>query len=203
MAQPVIIYGAHTTRSDLVVWACRELNVPFEFKAVDWLAGEHKTPDFLKISPLGQLPAAQTEDGILTESGALLFYLGERYGAETPLAVDTTAKRVQLVKWLLLANSTLCDDLSKKNGRSLDALEVTLSTQEYLCGAEFSLADISVAVYLAWIPYFTKVDPEWKEELWAVKWPAVHAYYKRCITRPAAVESVPLGWLSKPEEWLV
>ena len=200
---PIIVYGAHTTRSDIVLWACRELNCPFEFQAVDWLAGEHKAPAFLAKNPLGQLPAAETEDGLITESGAIVLYLGEKFGAGTPLAVDTTAKRVNLVKWLLLANSTMCDDLFKKNGRVLDALETVLSKQEYLCGSAFTLADISVACYLAWIPYFTKVDPEWKEEVWAAKWPATHAYYKRCLARPAGAESVPLGWLSKPEEWLV
>jgi len=77
--------------------------------------------------------------------------LVETYGGGSPLACDTTAKRVALVKWLLLANTTLCDDLSKKNPRSLDILEGMLQKQAFICGDAFSMADITIVTYLAWV----------------------------------------------------
>ena len=165
------------------------------------LAQEHKSPAFLAKNPLGQLPAFEDGELLLTESGAILLYLGEKYGAGSPLAVDSTLKRVSLVKWLLLANSTLCEDLTKRSGRALDTLELLLAKQDYVAGPQFTLADISVAVYLAWIPYFTKSDFDFKD--WQTKWPAVGAYLQRCMERPAAKASVPLEWLDDPAAWLV
>jgi hypothetical protein len=48
MAAPAItIWGADTTRSDLLRFACAEVGVPYEFKALDWAGGEHKGAAYL------------------------------------------------------------------------------------------------------------------------------------------------------------
>lgn len=39
MSPPVTIYGTKTTRSDILEFACKELGVEYEFKALDWCAG--------------------------------------------------------------------------------------------------------------------------------------------------------------------
>ena len=96
---PVIIHGAHTTRSDIVVWACKELQVDYTFHAINWDAKEHKSPEFLAKNPLGQLPAFEDGDLRLTESGAIVLYLAETFGAGGPFAADSVLKRVELVKW--------------------------------------------------------------------------------------------------------
>jgi hypothetical protein len=41
-ASAVTLYGADTTRSDIVRFALAELGVAYDFRALDWLAGEHK-----------------------------------------------------------------------------------------------------------------------------------------------------------------
>ena len=64
-----------------MLWACRELGVDFSFSAIDWAAKEHKSDAFLKLSPLGQLPAFQDGELVLTESGAIILYLAEKHGA--------------------------------------------------------------------------------------------------------------------------
>jgi glutathione S-transferase len=131
---------------------------------------------------------------------------------------------------LFFANSSLCDDLSKKNPRCCDALEAILSKQgthththashatvtlapasflrlrhrlpDYLCGTEFTLADAATATHLAWIPYFTKADPAWVP--FATRWPALGAYAARVLAaRPAGAASVPLAWLDDTAAWLV
>jgi glutathione S-transferase len=72
---------------------------------------------------------------------------------------------------------------------------------DYLCGAEFTLADAVTAVHLAWIPYFSKVDPAWVP--FAARWPALGAYASRVLARPAGQASVPLAWLDDTAAWLV
>jgi glutathione S-transferase len=39
----VTLYGADTTRSDIVRFALAELGVAYDFRALDWGAGEHKS----------------------------------------------------------------------------------------------------------------------------------------------------------------
>jgi len=56
------------------------LRVPFERIEIDFYPGnEHKSPWFLGINPLGQLPAIDDEGFILRDAQAILVYLAGRY----------------------------------------------------------------------------------------------------------------------------
>jgi endoglucanase len=50
------LYEFAPTRSIRVRWTLQELGVDFETITVDLLAGEHRSPAFLKINPAGKLP---------------------------------------------------------------------------------------------------------------------------------------------------
>ena len=53
----------------------------YEPKKMDLSKGEQKTPEYLKIHPLGRVPALTLEDGSpLTENTAILPFLGKRFG---------------------------------------------------------------------------------------------------------------------------
>src|SRR5258706_9804759 len=52
----------------------------YEPKRMDLAKGEQKTPEYMKIHPLGRVPALKLEDGSpLTENTAILPFLGKRF----------------------------------------------------------------------------------------------------------------------------
>ena len=71
------LYEFAPTRSIRVRWTLQELGVDFETITVDLLAGEHRSPAFLKINPAGKLPVLVDGDMVLTESVAIVLYLAE------------------------------------------------------------------------------------------------------------------------------
>ena len=68
------LYEFAPTRSIRVRWTLQELGVDFEAVTVDLLAGEHRSPAFLKINPAGKLPVLVDGDMVLTESVAIVLY---------------------------------------------------------------------------------------------------------------------------------
>ncbi len=53
----------------------------YEPKRMDLTKGEQKTPEYMKIHPLGRVPALKLDDGSpLSENTAILPFLGKRFG---------------------------------------------------------------------------------------------------------------------------
>jgi glutathione S-transferase len=61
--------------------ALEESGEKYEAKRMDLSKGEQKTPEYMKIHPLGRVPALRLDDGSpLTENTAILPFLGRRFG---------------------------------------------------------------------------------------------------------------------------
>lgn len=59
----------------------QESGLPYQAIRVDLAKGEQRTPEYLRIHPLGRVPVLLFEDGeALTENTAILPYLGKRFG---------------------------------------------------------------------------------------------------------------------------
>jgi glutathione S-transferase len=69
--------GASSLAAHIVL---EETGEKYEARKVDLAKGEQKTPEYLKIHPLGRVPALLLDDGRpLTENTAILPYLGKRF----------------------------------------------------------------------------------------------------------------------------
>lgn len=89
-----------TVNSRKVLAGLDLLSAPFELRRVDYLAGGHKQPDFLKINPMGALPAATDGDLTLSESNAILQYAADLVGSDQHYPKDLR-RRADVNRWLL------------------------------------------------------------------------------------------------------
>lgn len=60
----------------------------YEVRHVDLANGEQRSPEFLAINPKGRVPALITEQGILTETPAILAFLAQSYPAARLAPID-------------------------------------------------------------------------------------------------------------------
>ncbi|NJK76343.1 MAG: glutathione S-transferase family protein [Oscillatoriales cyanobacterium RU_3_3] len=100
------LYEFAPTRSIRVRWTLQELGVDFESVTVNLAAGEHRSPEFLKINPAGKLPVLVDGGFALTESVAIVLYLAEKYLHKGLLPTELQ-QRAQVNRWLLFAATEL------------------------------------------------------------------------------------------------
>lgn len=75
------LYYAKGTAALPVHIALEEAGADYEVQLLDFGAKDHQQPEYLAINPKGRVPALVTDDGILTETPALLAYIGQRFAA--------------------------------------------------------------------------------------------------------------------------
>jgi len=197
------LYSWPTSSGTRIAWALEELGLPYEYVALDAKNLEHRTPQYLAINPHGKVPGLS--DGELThfESGAILLYLGDKYGVKSQLwPAGAGQARADAVCWTVWAMTELgnylmqylyhglntpfsykSEDRSKACAeynrtqfvRGLDALQTRLQNREYLLDA-FSLVDIASS---SWLLLGTTLGVPLDSH------PRVADWLKRCVERPA------------------
>lgn len=96
------LFGVQDFANLAVHVALEEAGVPYEAVFLDSEAGELRTPAHLARHPMGLVPALETPDGMMFETGACLLHLGERHGlAPAPGA----AERAAFLSWFVFVNN--------------------------------------------------------------------------------------------------
>ena len=67
------------TRAVRVRWVLEEIGVPYQLSVVNLRRGAHKSKDYLKIHPLGKVPAIEIDNTIIFESLGICLYLADRF----------------------------------------------------------------------------------------------------------------------------
>ena len=145
------------------------LGLPYESIDVDLAQKQHKSPDFLVMNPLGQIPVLRDGDLTLADSNAILVYLEARHAPGQWLPRDPVgAARVQ--RWLSLAAGPLAFgpaaarvvQLFKRPTDPTEAIERAqalfglmeqeLGRSPFLVGERATLADVAHYAYVARAP---------------------------------------------------
>lgn len=143
-----------------------QLGLAFQRVELDILRGETRTPEFLRLNPNGRIPVLQLDDGTcLAESNAIQWYLAEG----TPLVPEGRLERARVLQWMFFEQyshepyiavlrfwthagrlAEKAAEVPERRQRGLDALAVMerhLAGHEWLVGARYSIADISLYAY--------------------------------------------------------
>lgn len=91
---------------------CGLLGIDYERVPVDLMQGQHKSEDFLRLNPRGQIPVLEDAGVLIWDSSAILLYLARQYGGEQwlPLAAKPMA---EVMQWLSLAQNELLYGLAR------------------------------------------------------------------------------------------
>src|SRR6201996_957116 len=97
----VVVHHLNNSRSQRVLWLLEELGVPYEVQRYERDAKTMQAPPaLLAIHPLGKSPVIVDGSVTVAESGAVVEYLIDRYGAGRLIPATGTRERLRYTYWL-------------------------------------------------------------------------------------------------------
>lgn len=98
--QARILWGAGSSRTMRANWMLQELALPYEHRPIRSRSGETLTPEYTRLNPSQKIPTLQDGDFVLTESAAIVGYLGAMYGSGKSLCPPATPReRARYDQW--------------------------------------------------------------------------------------------------------
>lgn len=194
---PLVHYHAPNTRSMSIRWLFEELgNPPHEIKPLNLSKGDHKTPAYMAINPMGKVPTLTHGGTVITEAAAIAMYLADLFpdAGLAPKFSDTA--RGTYLRWIVFNQAAVepaVTDLALKRepgspgmmgygtyDATIDALTGALAKGPYILGETFSAADVIVGSGVRWMLLF-KLLPERRE---------FTSYAERLNQRPALQRAI-------------
>ena len=191
------LYHFPSPNPQKVTFALLELGLDCEKIPVDLLKGEQKRPEFLAVNPAGRVPVLVDGAVKLTESHAILAYLGDQTGRLWP---SSPGERAEALQWLFYLSQHIMspagqvalrirakvlgipvDEAVVAQGEQalaapLGVLEAQLAGRQWLLGGAFGLVDC------AYCPVLNVIE---KAGFSLTAFPRVKAYLDACRARPA------------------
>jgi glutathione S-transferase len=173
------LYFAPQTRAIRPLIMLEELAVPYEIVLIDFKAGEHKSVEYRKIHPHGQLPALQ--DGALTmfESAAICSYLADKFPDKQMAPALGTIERGMYYQWMIYSIAAL-DALALDRERMKESflvLDRVLADREFILGGDkITAADVMIGSGVIWVDARHQLLNDF---------PSLNAYAERMLARPS------------------
>jgi glutathione S-transferase len=193
------VHHAKRARSARVIWLLEELGEPYERVIFDFKPENLRSPEYLKLHPLGEVPVVEDGDVTIFESGAILQYLLEKYGKGRLEPRVGTPERALYLQWFHFGEASLAQLVStivrhrfnkpeaeripvivteaRERLRPVMAVvERALEGREFIVGSDFTAADIMIAYGLV----MARITKELPADL-----PNIAGYLDRLKERPS------------------
>lgn len=207
MPAPIELHYWPTPNGFKITIMLEELGVPYEVNYVNIGRGDQFKPDFLKIAPNNRMPAIVDPDGpggepiSVFESGAILQYLGRKYGKFYPA---DERQRVKVEEWLFWQVGGLgpmagqahhfrnyapekiqygIDRYTNECNRLYGVLNKQLEGKDYIAG-DYSIADMAS---IGWINSYKNQGQDLDD------FPNLKAWFERMHARPAVKRGMAVG----------
>lgn len=205
--KPIELYYWGTPNGWKVSIMLEECGAAYNVHRINIGTGEQFGEAFLKISPNNRIPAILDPDGpdgeplSVFESGAILQYLGRKFGKFYP---SKERERVEVDEWLFWQISGFGPMLGQNHhfniyapekipyaitryinetNRLYGVLNRRLEGREYICNI-YSIADIAC---IGWAKLWERQGQNIDD------FQNVKAWLERCLARPAVVKGIALG----------
>lgn len=188
----LVFYTNPQSRGRIAHWMMEEVGEPYTTVWLDY-GSSMKAPEYLAVNPMGKVPALRHGTAVVTEAAAICAYLGDRFPEKGLIPPTGAPARADYFRWLFFAAGPLEQAVVARSlgwqvpeGRSamvgfgsydntLDALEQGLSKGPFVCGEQFTAADVYVGSSVSWGLMFGTIE----------KRPVFEAYATRVQARPA------------------
>ena len=205
--QPIELHYWPTPNGWKISIMLEELGVPYVVKYVNIGRGEQFEPSFLEIAPNNRMPAIVDPEGpggepiSIFESGAILQYLGRKFGRLYPA---DERLRTEVDKWLFWQMGGLGPMAGQANhfrnyapeklpyainrytdevNRLYGVMNKRLADREFLAG-DYSIADIAC---VGWVRSYKHQGQDLEE------FPNLKRWFETITARPAVERGVVLG----------
>lgn len=208
------LYSLATPNGQKVSVMLEELGVDYKPHTVNILKGEQFTPAFIALNPNSKIPVIVDHDGpdgqpiTVMESGAILLYLAEKTGQ---LISADPKIRSETIQWLFFQMASIgpmfgqfghfykyagdrCDHpypterYATEARRLLQVLEDRLTTQSWIAGKEYSIADIAIFPWVHCLGHFYQAE----DILGLSGYTHVNQWLQQCLSRPAVQRGMPV-----------
>jgi glutathione S-transferase len=151
-----------------VLWACGELDLPYDRIDAGMAFGVNNTPEYRAMNPNGLVPMIDHDGFVLWESHAIVRYLARLNGAGVLLPADarTAADADRWMEWFSTTlwlnlkpvfwnmvrtppekrDMPLVEASRRQLAANLEIVDALLATRHYMAGSAFSMGDIPMGV---------------------------------------------------------
>ncbi|MCY6381617.1 glutathione S-transferase family protein [Hoeflea prorocentri] len=203
MAEKLILYTNPMSRGRIARWMLEETGATYETRLLDY-GTTMKADDYLKINPMGKVPAIVHGGSVVTECAAICAYLADAFpdAGLAPPADDRGA----YYRWMFfaagpleaaIADKTMGWEVPAERERTvgygnfahvMDTLEQAVSGPGFIAGDRFSAADVYVGSHIIWGLQFETLERR----------PAFEAYAGQLADRPALKRATELDDAAMP-----
>ena len=206
MTETLTFYTNPMSRGRIARWMLEEVGEPYETVLLDY-GTTMKAPDYLAVNPMGKVPALRYGDTIVTEAAAICAFLADMFPDRGLAPAPGNPKRGTYYRWMFFAAGPveaavtgkamgLLAPADKKAmagygsfDETIDCLETAIGQGPYICGEQFTAADVYVGSQIGWGLMFGTIP---KRDSFA-------GYVARLQARPAAVRAREIDDAAMPK----